>query len=386
MAARRCHEFVSFERHARKSGSTIGGGCWIAAFASIIGPFMSGPQVSGSCWRRQQDRGVRCDHRIVGLHGGMQIRTLFGRLSHQQFQTGMPPAMRSIRRRADVRGIGLADAGRQRPPMRLFNSELLASEFESLDTGADSGFAESSATRIQRGSANAPGLSITAGLFEAVDVACDRAKPSLATGSTSERRASRQSKWPPSQSTKDGTRSEQREPRNRGSQLPASQLPTTIAGRTSSGAKRHVFLRTEPRLQIRLPEWNRLILRRRSKSSYLPGAAFAAGGATAGLAAAGAAGFAGSVSNESSLPAPGVFSGAGRGLAPPDPRPKPPPSRRPLWRFDFSRSRNPPRSHRRPTSAKPSSSRRSRRTADSSCHRRQTRLPSVHDPKRTTGS
>ncbi len=69
-------------------------------------------------------------------------------------------------------GSDCADAGRQRPPMRLFKSELLASEFESLFAGAASGFAESSAIRIQRGSASAPGLSITAGLFAAVDVEC----------------------------------------------------------------------------------------------------------------------------------------------------------------------------------------------------------------------
>jgi hypothetical protein len=69
-------------------------------------------------------------------------------------------------------GSDCADAGRQRAPMRLFKSEALASAFESAGAGADNGFAESSATRIQRGSASAPGLSIVAGLLVAADGEC----------------------------------------------------------------------------------------------------------------------------------------------------------------------------------------------------------------------
>jgi len=51
--------------------------------------------------------------------------------------------------------------------MRLFKTEPLASLFESAGGGDASGFEESSATNIQRGSAKAPGLSIVGDALEA---------------------------------------------------------------------------------------------------------------------------------------------------------------------------------------------------------------------------
>jgi hypothetical protein len=57
--------------------------------------------------------------------------------------------------------------------MRLPKTEPLASVSESAGSGADNGSEESSATNIQRGSANAPGLSIAGDALAAVTGECD---------------------------------------------------------------------------------------------------------------------------------------------------------------------------------------------------------------------